>query len=393
MKILLVSSFLPYPLFSGGHIRLYNLIKYLSKRHEITLICEKRTTQSEKDIEKLKEFCKTVITVKRKKQWSTTNILMSGFSMNPFLIVGHTLPEMKQKITEQMQKEKFDLVHVETSYVFQNIPTTNLPIILVEHNIEYLVYKRFADHAFFLIRPFLYIDVQKLKNIEKKFWKQATRLVAVSEEEKKIMERDDVVVIANGVDTTKYQPSKKTITGIKRLLFIGDFKWVQNRNTIRWILQNIFPLLQKKIEKMDMKVRLWVVGKDIPEDIKKLGDNRHVDFDENAPSDTAEIYAQSYLLLAPIRVGGGTQYKILECMASGVPVITTSLGAEGLGAKDQQEILIANNPESISGQIVTLLESEDLYEKIARNARQLIEEKYDWENIAKKLDGVYRSVK
>src|SRR3990167_10622501 len=161
MKILVISSYLPYPLFSGGHIRLYNLIKNLSNDNEITLICEKRDFQTEEDVEKVEKICKKVITVKRKKQWSAPNILKTGFSTDPFLLVGHKSEEMKNLIRDELVRESYDLIHVETFYVLQNIPKTSLPKVLVEHNIEYLVYKKYSDLASPLLRPLLYIDVLK----------------------------------------------------------------------------------------------------------------------------------------------------------------------------------------------------------------------------------------
>jgi hypothetical protein len=122
MKILMVSSYLPFPLYSGGQIRLYNLLKNISNKHEITLICEKRSNQTADDIEEVKKICKRVITVERLKQWSFGNILKTGFSMDPFLIVGHTNEELRLAIRDELVRENYELIHVETFYVYQNLP-------------------------------------------------------------------------------------------------------------------------------------------------------------------------------------------------------------------------------------------------------------------------------
>src|SRR6188472_94235 len=119
MKILVVSSYLPYPLHSGGHVRLYNLIKELSDKHEITLICEKRTHQTEADIKEVEKICKKVITVERKKQWSLENIAASAFSSQSFLVTGHTHSLMQEKIERELTNNPYDLIHVETFYVMQ----------------------------------------------------------------------------------------------------------------------------------------------------------------------------------------------------------------------------------------------------------------------------------
>src|SRR5664279_744412 len=129
MKILVISSYLPFPLFSGGQVRLYNLIKELSAKHEITLICERRPNQTSDDIAEVEKICKKVITVSRRKQWSFKNIVKSGISSHSFLVTGHTVDAMKKKITEELEQTAYDRIHVETFYVFQNIPITAVPIV------------------------------------------------------------------------------------------------------------------------------------------------------------------------------------------------------------------------------------------------------------------------
>ena len=398
MKILMVSSYLPYPLFSGGHIRLYNLIKLLSKKHEITLVCEKRDYQGKMEIDEMKKFCKKVIVVPRKKQWSATNIIKTGLSFSSFLITGHTSFEMKKEIKTEIVESEFDLIHIETSYVMQNIPSTYLPMVLAEHNVEYLVYKRFADKTPLLLKPLLYFDVLKLKGWEEKMWRRVTKLVAVSETEKKIMEkkRKDVIIVPNGVDIDKFKPTNNKVenkSSEKRILFIGEFKWVQNIDAIEWIIKEIWPkLIREFVPAMnDLGLKLWVVGRTIPDKVRKLTRDSNIIFDENAPKETELIYRKSDLLIAPIRIGGGTSFKILEGMASGVPVLTTALGNEGIGAKDGEEILVANDSNDFAKKISNVLSDRNLHSTLSKNARRFIEEKYDWRKIVERLESVYRS--
>ena len=390
MRILVVSSYLPFPLFSGGNIRLYNLLKLMTKKHKITLICEKRPNQTNEDVKEVEKVCEKVITVERKKQWSTKNILKTGFSKNPFLITGHTSLEMKNAIIEELEKEKYDVIHVETSYVMQNLPQTTIPVVLAEHNIEYLVYKRFADNVSIVARPVLFLDILKLKRLEEYFWKKADKLIAVSDVEKKIMKREDTVIVPNGVDLNKFkfqEVKSKFAADEKRILFIGDFKWMQNRDAINFIIKQIWPKIDSKFN-----LKLWIVGRNIPSNIKNLTDDPNIIFDDNNKDKTEEIYEKSFLLLAPIRIGGGTSYKILEAMATGTAVVTTNLGIEGLGAKNEDQVLTAETAQEISGNVMRLVEDENLYEKLTRNARDFVEENYSWEKIVKKLEAVYLSV-
>ncbi len=391
MKILLVSSFLPYPLHSGGHVRLYNLIKALSGKHEITLICEKRDYQTPEDINEIEKICKKVITIKRKKQWSLQTIAKTGFSFNSFLVSGHALPSMKEAIAKELQKESFDLIHVETFYVYQNLPLVSIPVVLVEHNVEYLVYQRYNNTAPFFLKPLLVLDILKLQQQEQQTWKKATTVVAVSEIEKDIMQKiaKHTAVVPNGVDTKLFTFSAKAKHAKKKILFIGDFRWMQNREAAAWIISYVFPLIKEHLK----EVTLWIVGKNIPESIKKGTRDSDIFFDEKNTMPTQEIFQKADVLLAPIRVGGGTSYKILEAMASGTPVVTTKLGSDGIGAKKDVEILLGETAGDLGEQVHNLLTDEKLYTTIAKNGRALIEEKYSWDNIAKKLDAVYHTAK
>ena len=393
MRILVVSSYLPYPLFSGGSIRLYSLLRLLAKNHKITLVCERRQFQTEDDIKEMRKICEKVITVKRRKQWSIKNILKTGFSFNPFLITGHQSREMTEKIKEELMRERYDLIHVETFYVMQNLPVISIPIVLVEHNIEYLVYKRFADKAPFFVKPLLLADVLKLKRKEEFFWQRATKLVAVSNIEKSIMRREDVAVVPNGVDIARFafrETGNKFHTQEKRVLFIGDFKWMQNRDGASFLIKEVWPKISLKLKTENLK--LWIVGKNIPEGIKELGANdKSILFDSNNKDETPVIFDKSFLLLAPIRIGGGTSYKILEAMASGTAVVTTNLGIEGLEAKDGIHVLTADDAHGFAAAAIKLLEDKNLYKTLAKNARKLVEENYDWNTIAEKLEKVYKS--
>ena len=306
MKILLVSSYLPYPLYSGGQVRLFNLMKELSQKHTIVLICEKRENQSVADVKEVEKVCSKVITVKRRKQWSLQNIIQTAFSGHSFLVTGHTNEALKSKIKEELNNSQYDLIHIETFYVAQNLPSTSLPIVLAEHNIEYQVYSRFAQNAQFFLRPLLKIDIKKIRQEEEYYWEKASRLVCVSEEDKNIMKNKglDPAVVANGVDPIRFsfKNIKKAIAQKdKKILFIGDFKWLQNRDTLSWIIRDIWPEIKSLNTYSTLK--LWIVGQNIPDSFRQLAKDKDIIFDEKSSAlPTEQIFQEAFALLTPIRV-------------------------------------------------------------------------------------------
>ncbi len=394
MKILIVASYLPFPLLNGGNIRLFNLIKELSSRHEITLICEKRIHQTQKDIDEVKKYCTKVVTFPRRKQWSVKNIFLSGLSQKSFLTTGHRLPDMTAGIEKELKESKYDVIHVETFYVQQNLPPTSLPVVLIEHNIEYLVYERYMRNAFPLLQPLLSLDIKKIKREEEQCWKQATVVATVSEEEKKYIKKDKVYVVPNGVDMKQFT-LKKVPDNFekkeKRILYIGDYKWIQNSDAASYIIKDVWPEIKKRLSTSRFEYYLWIVGRNMSVGLKKLGvDDSSIIFDDNNSDPTNKIFTYADVLLAPKRVGGGTSYKIIESMAVGTPVVTTPLGLEGLDIKASRDILVGDTPDELAEAVCTVLTNEEEYKRISARSRQAVEEKYAWPAITSRLEQAYK---
>src|SRR6185312_4575483 len=165
MKILMLTPYLPYPPSSGGQIRSYNLIKKLSKKHKITLYSLIKQETDRKYIPELEKICEKVLVFNRPtKPWTLRNIIRTGFSVYPFLVVRNYSAEEKRSVTDRLSREQFDIIHAETFYVSPHIPKTTTPIILVDQTIEYKVYQHYVEHfRWIFMKPLLLIDVLKIK--------------------------------------------------------------------------------------------------------------------------------------------------------------------------------------------------------------------------------------
>lgn len=374
-------------------MRSYNLIKHLYKKDEITLFCYIREDRERKYIPELEKYCRKVIVFKRRKAWSPFNILLSAVSFYPFLVSIYLSRSLRRAVNLELESEHYDLIHAETFYVMTNISQNSLPTILVEQTIDYLVYQHYTKSFRFPgLRPFLNIDVLKLKYWERYFWKKAGKVVAVSEADKKEMlelEPDlDVDLVPNGVDLDFFIPKKSWRDPNPKILFVSNFKWLQNLEAARFLIIEVFPKVFKEIPNS----QLWIVGQHPPKSITDLqSKNVKIDSLEERDVETIrKVYNQASVFVSPMKGPGGTRLKNLAAMASKLPIVTTTIGAEGIGVKDGITALIRDESQDISSAIVDILRNPALGKKLAQSARKLAEEEYSWEKMAQKLDKVYK---
>lgn len=388
----MLTPYLPYPLLTGGQTRSFNLIKRLSALgHEITLFSLVKSKEERKYVGHLEKFCKEVQVFSRPgKPWTLRNILKTGFSLYPFLVIRNWAKGEKAAIEQKIKQEKFDLIHAETFYVMPHIPKTKIPILLVEQTIEYLVYRHFADEFKFpLLKPLLYLDVAKMKYWELLYWKRAKKVVAMSREDKNIMTDEvsglDVDIVPNGVDSKFFGESVAVKSKEPIVLYLGNFTWLQNREAVQILLTKVWPKIKQGLP----KAKLWIVGKEAGDFFADLASS---DILVSEIEDVREAYQKASVLVAPIYGGGGTRYKNFEAFASGLPVVTTSIGIRGTNAEDGEEVIIRDKPGEIAEAAILLLNDKVLYNKIAENAKKMVRAKYDWDPIAKKLSNIYENL-
>lgn len=385
----MLTPYLPYPLWSGGQIRTYNLLKNLSLKHEITLFSFIREDKEKGYVPHLKKYCKEVKVFHKRPPWSLTSLGLSAITFYPLVVCMYLNREVKEAIGLACDREHFDLIHAETFYVMPNIPKTHIPIILVEQTIEYLVYKHYTHEVSLLPMKWLMNwDVVKIRFWEKNFWQRATRVVAMSEADKQEMQKLvpnlTVNLVPNGVDT-KFFVQKKIINKkpSRSILFVGNFKWLQNREAVSILVKEIWPMIKEKLP----DARLWIVGRFPSKEILSFSSDSILVSQEI--KDIRSAYEKADVLLAPIYGPGGTRYKILESMATGLPVVTTSTGIEGLDIHSGREALLGENSKELAMETVRVLTNPSLYMQLAINGRKMVEEKFNWQSIIRNLDEIY----
>lgn len=394
MKILMLTPYLPYPLVSGGQIRTYNLLKNLSKNHDITLFALIKDEKEREHLKELKKYCSKIRLFKRTKNpFVLRNILLAGFSPYPFVVTRNLPIGMKTAVKAELERKKYDIIHAETFYMMPNIPPTKIPTILAEQTIEYLGYQDYMKKANPLIRPLLAIDIAKIKYWERYFWTKADKLITMSDEDKDFIEHElgrsmNIAVVANGVDLAFFSRIKKKLPPDPTVLFVGTFKWLPNIEAVDELVISIWP---KIIEKLP-NAKLKIVGFSPTKKILSYAANHTIEV-LGGIDDIRDAFATAHVLLAPIRSGKGTRYKVLEAMITGTPVVATNLAVEGIDLEKGQEVLTADTPEDLAKITVKLLKSPATQKSLAQAGIALVKNQYSWSIIAKHLDGVYKEFK
>jgi polysaccharide biosynthesis protein PslH len=391
MKILMITPYLPYPPSDGGQVRSYALIKRLSKKHDITLVCFTREHNTESQVKHMERFCRKVMIFERGKAWTLPNILRTGFSLYPFLVMIYYTPHMMEKLAEEINHGNYDLIHAETFYVMPYLPKARPPTVLVEQTIMSRVFGHYVEtDKRWWVKPLLAIDVAKIKYWERYFWKKANRCVAVSEEDAQIMRNTvkdlEVDVVPNVIGEDFENTSPHTHYN-KTILYMGNYKWMQNWEAAQILATAVFPLIKQKVP----DAKLSITGQFITDQVRSLK-SPDIEINELKDSDhegVVKAYKKAGLLVAPIYGPGGTRLKILAAMASMVPVVTTPLGAEGYGAEDGKSILVGSTPEAMADKAAKILSDRELYEKVAKTAKTLVEAKFTWGPITDTLEAIY----
>jgi glycosyltransferase involved in cell wall biosynthesis len=389
MNILFVSAVLPYPLHSGGQIRIYNLLKRLSVRHKITLVSFIRSEQELK-YQKNLDFCHGIHMVMRGRAWQMDYVAKAVFGAYPFLLATYDNSLMRETLRRLANSSSFDVMHLEPFYVWPSVPDVSIPIVVSEHNIEYDVYNAYVQRfPIPILKPFLAWDVAKLKNWERLAWRKADQVTAVSDTDAATISdylSHPITVVPNGVDIRAFPLRKMVKHTHPTILFVGNFRWHPNRDAARFLIGDIWPALKRRLP----SARLRIVGRDVPSALRakvlRLGGVVREEV-----SDIATAYRSADMLVAPHAIAGGTKFKMLEAMATGIPIVTSPKGAEGLAMEPNKHYLEAQTAQEFVAQILTLWDNRSLAQAIARQGRSLVEARYNWDDIARLLDGVWRN--
>jgi glycosyltransferase involved in cell wall biosynthesis len=392
MRVLLLTQVLPYPPDSGPKVKTWNVLKYLAQRHEVTLVSFVRGDQSA-DVARLLRHCQAVHTVPMERGLLPDGLAMarSLITRQPWMMVRDDRAEMRRLVDRLVADTSFDVVHADQLNMAQYaLRAPEAFWVLDAHNALWLLYQRLAatmgpgPRRWLLER-----DWRLLKRYEGEMVRGFDAVLAVTEEDREALleaagvERE-VVVIPIAVDTDEVQTVSRQPEA-SHILHVGTMYWPPNIDGIRWFIQDIYPLIRRRRP----DVVLDVVGSRPPEDLRTLsGDGTGIDV-PGYVGDLTPYLARAAVFIVPLRAGGGMRVKILNALAQGLPIVSTSLGCEGIAVTDEQNILIRDTPVEFAQAVLRLLNAPDLRSRLSRNGRRLAESRYDYRHACQPLDAVY----
>ena len=390
LQVLVIDEEPPFPLNSGKRIRTWNLLCRLAKRHQITFLCHRGDDQA---AEKLESAGVKVVQVEALAPYRGLSLyarlLFNLFSPFPYSVAKHYTRRFRKKLGNLLSTGDFDLLHCEwTPYARYLQSAGDIPSVVSAHNIESQIWQRRAERSpSMLSRMFFRMQAWKMQRFERNALSRCSSVTAVSDldvQQFKAWGIHSARSVENGVDIDFFSTSQAIAASPLEVLFVGSLDWFPNQDAVRFFVEEIFPLI--KIQKP--AAQLTVVGRRAPESLASWMRREGVTLLSEVP-DVRPCYTRAALAIVPLRIGGGTRIKILEAMSMGKPVVSTSIGAEGLAVKDGTQVLIADTPAEFARAAVSLMSSEELCRKIGQDGRKLVLERYSWDRIASHQEQVW----
>ena len=392
MKILLTCKEFPHSKVIGGPIIIYNRLKHLSKNHCVSLAAFSKEGD-ETYIPSVKEYCHDLKLIplppKRSPLKMAKDFLFSP--VPPYFLRVHDSPEMSKTIADMVAKDRYDFVIGEYSVMGQFIHKNSMlpPVrrIISVHECYYLArLKDYRFHKWGRKKLRELINLKGLKTYEFDMYAQADKVLTLTSQGRDellaIRPDLDIAIVPHGVDVDHFAFSDPDGEE-QSLIFVGNYLHYPNVDAVLYFHQEIWPKAKAKIPGL----KFVVVGQAPPPEIQNMAQDASITVTGRV-DDVTPYIRKGQIFICPVRLGGGFRGKILEAMAVGRPIVSTSLGAEGIPSESGANIMIADTPEDFAASIEKLLKDRDLYERIRRAGRQLTEEKYAWAKGVEVLEGI-----
>jgi len=416
-RILFLTQVLPYPLDSGAKIRAYYVLRHLAQQHEVTLVSFVRADDRPDHVAHLERFCQAVYTVPmRRSHLLDVRALVQGLRTGqPFIICRDWVPSMAQLldnllITDHASRiTDFDVVHADQTSMAQyalyaRAQAQRRPKALLDaHNALYRIPRRLAGQERNPFKRALFgREAQALARYETDVYRRFDHVVFVADQDRQVLQeriadlqspisdlQSQFTTIPICIDPEE-QPLVQRVPHPCAITHLGTMFWPPNIEGVLWFAREVWPRVLEQVP----DARLTVIGKNPPLQISNLKSQSAIRNIEvtGYVEDPTPYLAETAAFIVPLHSAGGMRVKILDGWCWGVPIVSTSIGAEGIVIRDGDNILIADTVEAFAQAVVSLLQEPTLGERLRQNGRRWVEERYNWQRVYANWDVVYRSL-
>ena len=394
LRLLLLTTKPPFPLTDGGRIAVYEPLRRLAARgHQATLLTFRSPGQDQDALAHLETLC-CVEYVQHDTRTRPSGMISNLLSSLPYNVSKYRSPLMMQKLREMLTGEAFDVVHLEQVHLacYQEIVRGEfgVPAVLRQVNSESHLAERFWRTQTGLRRIYARLQATRLRRYEAEMCARMDCCLMITagdaERLRDLSPRANIRVIPAGVDIAEFQPAPD-LAEAETVVFVGSMDWRPNADAVLWFAREALPLVKDEFPGL----QFYVVGRQPPVEIRRLteSDAIHV---TGYVDDVRACLARAAVCVIPLRVGGGMLVKLLQAMAIAKPVVSTSVGAEGIAVEHNRHLLLADTAADFASGVVSLLRDRGLRERLGQNARRLAAEHYSWEATTDLLEQAYRDV-
>ena len=389
MRILWLKTELLHPVDKGGKIRTYHMLKELKREHHVTYLTLDDGSGAPDAAERATEYCHELVRVPH----HTRAKFSAGFYVElasnlvsplPYFMKKYKSAEMRREIARLVATGEFDVLVCDFLQPGVNVPSRlALATVLFQHNVEAMIWKRHYEvQANPLKKTYLYGQWLKADAYERAACRRFDHVVAVSEEDRETMRRayglQSVSDVPTGVDTEFFRPRGEERREPHNLVFTGSMDWLPNEDAIQFFTKEIMPRIKERVP----DVTLTVVGRNPYASLVELGKRDPSIIVTGRVEDVRPYMERAAAYVVPIRVGGGTRLKIYEAMAMEKPIISTTIGAEGLPVADGRELLLADTAEAFADAVVRVLTEEETARGLGESAASAVRERFGWDKVS-----------
>ena len=399
MKVLLTLRQPLLPADIGGRIRSLNLFSRLAQRAEIHVVCLADPTNDRPAIAEMKSMfhsCTPVFHREARKHSARFywEILANQLSSSPYFLAKCNAPQFRATVKELIGRNQFDLLLCDFLHTaFPLLTCTFRPRVIFQHNVEFVLRKRKWEIETKPLRKRVFAsEFRRTHAIEARVCRSFDHVLAVSEQDKQVMERefaiDHVSTVPTGVDTDFFRPMNVPVKS-GRIVFVGAMDWDPNEDAALWFVREIFPRIQQVVP----HASFCIVGRSPSPRLRALlWDKVGVEITGRVP-DVRPYLAEAEVVIVPLRAGGGTRLKIPEAMAMGKPVVSTRVGAEGLPFCDSREIRLEDQPETFAQAVLELMTNAVRRNALGKAAREIVVRNHSWESAVDQLEQILELVR